>query len=132
MERMVNGWIAGVSFVLLGIGMIGCDTGATEPDDIVFPASDVSYSRHVQPLFDLGCSYSGCHNSTDRADGLSLASYVELFSRPGLVLPGDSASSLLVQITSGRQPHTYPISEVITPDQARGIAVWVEEGASNN
>lgn len=116
----------------IALGTIGCDTGATEPQDIVFPASDVSYGRHVQPLFDLGCNFSGCHNSIDRAGNLSLTTYIDLFSRSGLVRPGDSAKSLLVQVISSRQPHTYPIREIITAEQARGVAVWVEEGALNN
>ncbi len=110
----------------------GCDTGVTDPEDIVFPDSDVSYRSHVQPLLELGCSFGGCHNSIDKAGNLSLENYIDLFNRPGLVLPGDSARSLLVQVTSGRQPHVVTVSELITTEQARGLALWVEEGASNN
>lgn len=122
-------------FLLLAtllVGFSGCDTGATEPEDILFPEDDVSYARHVQPLFDLGCNFSGCHNGTDRGGGLALVRYIDLFSRPGLVIPGDSATSLLVQVIGSRQPHTYPINRIISADQARGVALWVEEGASNN
>lgn len=118
--------------LLLTLLLLACDTGPTQPEDIIFPASDVSYARHVQPLFDLGCSFSGCHNGDDRAGSLSLASYFDLIGRPGVVVPSDSARSLLVQIVRERSPHTYQISSIITSDQARGIAVWVEEGASNN
>ena len=52
MRGVVERWGAGVILVVFGV--LGCDTGATEPQDIVFPDSGVSYSRHVQPLFDLG------------------------------------------------------------------------------
>ena len=125
--------IVAASLLIAGLlSAAGCDTGATEPEDIIFPASEVSYGRHVRPLFDLGCNFSGCHNGIDRAGRLSLESYIDLFERPGLVLPNDSAKSLLVQVIGSRQPHTYPINEIITPDQARGVAVWIEEGASNN
>ena len=116
-------------FILM---IASCDTGPTNPEDVVFPDSNVSYSRHVQPLFDVGCNFSGCHNSGSRAGGLSLASYFDLINKPGVILPGDSARSLLVQIIRERQPHTFSISSIVTNEQARGVAVWVEEGASNN
>lgn len=123
----------GLAFVLIAsFAVHGCSTGVNEPADIVFPESDVSFHRHVLPLFDVGCNFSGCHNGIDRAGNLALTSYVDLFERSGLVRPGDSARSLLVQITSSRQPHTTPIARLIYPEQAKGIAVWVEEGASNN
>ena len=109
-----------------------CSTGISEPQDIVFPESDVSYRLHVQPLFDISCSFSGCHDGVTRAGNLALRSYFDLLDRPGMVRPGDSTHSLLVQVTSRRQPHTAPISRLILPEQARGIAIWVQEGASNN
>lgn len=118
--------------LLLAGTFIACDTGITEPMDVVFPESNISYSHHVQPLFDVSCSFSGCHNSTDRAGNLSLASYFDLINRAGMIIPGDSARSLLVQVTSGRQPHTTNLSYIISSAHARGVAVWVEEGALNN
>lgn len=126
----------GVVFLLLAATVAGifpaCDTGISQPEDVVFPESNVSYSRHVQPLFDVGCSFSGCHNSNDRAGNLSLASYFDVIVRAGMIIPGDSARSLLVQVTSGRQPHSTNLSYIISSAHARGVAVWVEEGALNN
>ncbi len=112
----------------------GCSDGVvTNPNDIVFPTSGVSYAHDVQPLFDLSCALSGCHDSYTRAGSLSLESYFDLFERPGLVVPGDSLRSLLVQVIAGRQIHAaYPISRLVTPNQQRGVATWVQEGASNN
>jgi len=124
--------IIGPALILVAGLAVGCNSGVNEPQDIVFPDSNVSFHRHVLPLFEVGCNFSGCHNGIDRAGNLALTSYFDLFDRPGLVLPGDSSRSLLVQVTSGRQPHTTTISRLIYPEQAHGIAVWVEEGASNN
>ncbi|MEO5928469.1 MAG: c-type cytochrome domain-containing protein [Candidatus Kapaibacterium sp.] len=104
----------------------------TQPGQVVFPASNVSFGRQVLPLFDLGCTYGGCHNSSDAAGGLQLTSYINLFRSPGLVRPGDSASSVLWQIVDGRLPHSYPIVNVLNANQVHGIAVWIQEGASNN
>ena len=118
--------------IIFPLIVISCDTGPTQPEDVVFPESNVSYVRHVQPLFDVGCNFSGCHNSVSRAGGLSLASYFDLINKPGVVLPGDADRSLLVQVIRQEQPHTFLISSIVTSNQARGVALWVDEGASNN
>ena len=118
--------------LFLSVCLISCSTGVNEPRDIVFPDSNVSYRSHVQPLFDISCNFSGCHNDIDQAGNLVLRSYFDLLNRPAMISPGDSANSLLVKITSERLPHSAPISRLIFPEQARGIAVWVQEGASNN
>lgn len=111
-----------------------CNEGAiTNPGQIIFPESGVSFGRQVLPLFELGCNQSGCHNEIDQAGGVSLASYFDLFRRPGLVLPGDSAGSVLGQIAGERLPHLeVPISLIINQNQRHGIQVWIQEGASNN
>ncbi len=118
--------------LLFSLLLTSCSTGVDEPQDIVFPTSNVSYRTHVQPLFDVSCNFSGCHDNTTKAGNLALLSYFNLLDRPGLISPGDSSRSLLVQVTSQRQPHFVPMSRLIFPEQALGIATWVQEGASNN
>ena len=126
------GVIVSLATLLMTLLVVACDSGPSDPGDVLFPDTGVSYRRHVQPLFDVGCNFSGCHNNIDRAGNLSLDSYFDVINRPGVVVPGDSTHSLLVQVVRERQPHTFDISSIITSDQARGIAVWVQEGASNN
>ena len=119
--------------IFLILLMAGCDDGITDPTDIVFPESNVSYGRYVQPLFDLSCAYSGCHNEIDQAGSLSLHSYVDLFRNPGLVRPGDSTSSVLWQVMTERLPHqVYPMSRLINANHQHGVAVWIAEGCRNN
>jgi hypothetical protein len=109
------------------------DNIITDSRDIVFPAKDVSYRSHVQPLFDLSCAVSGCHDTYAYAGGLALTSYVELRAKPGVIVSNDSSGSLLVQVLRGRQPHINDaLFRRVTEDQKRGIAVWVQEGAFNN
>lgn len=110
-----------------------CETGITNPQDVVFPESDVSYGRHVKPLLDLGCAFSGCHNDIDRAGGVNFTSYIDLFSMPGLVRPGDSTGSVLWQTLTRQLPHfAADIGKLVSAKQAHGVAVWIQEGASNN
>ncbi|HVZ39037.1 MAG TPA: hypothetical protein VHI13_07150 [Candidatus Kapabacteria bacterium] len=113
--------------------LAACDTGITSPGSITFPQSNVSFGRHVQPLLEYGCAYSGCHNDVDRAGDIYVTSYIGLFQTPGIVHPGDSTSSILWQIVTQRLPHRdVLIGNLVSPAQAHGIAVWIQEGASNN
>lgn len=120
--------------LLLLLLFAGCSTG--DPDgpisDIVFPSSNVSYSAHVLPFFEASCAYSGCHDG-GTAGVVSFVRYIDLFSKPGLVRPGDTASSILCQVLSSRLSHsTAPISLYATLNQQRGVTQWVLEGALNN
>ena len=55
--------------------------------DIDIPEVGVSYSEHIQPIFNTHCNNSGCHNSEDNAAGIRLTSYGELFASPFLIIP---------------------------------------------
>ncbi|MBS1914273.1 MAG: hypothetical protein JST22_19950 [Bacteroidetes bacterium] len=126
-------WAAFLLPAVLTLALAACDTGITSPGAIVFPGSNVSFGRHVQPLLEYGCAYSGCHNDVDRAGDIYVTSYIGLFQTPGVVHPGDSTSSLLWQIVTQRLPHRdVLIGNLVSPAQAHGIAVWIQEGASNN
>ncbi|MCE7934195.1 MAG: hypothetical protein DYG96_06340 [Chlorobi bacterium CHB2] len=120
--------------VALAAGVVGCgDNGViTDPLDIVFPESNVSYSQHVQPLFDLSCTSSGCHDGYTQAGGLRLETYADLFQKPGMVRPNDSTRSTLRLAIRGVTVLHPRIEPPLTENQARGIAIWIQEGASNN
>ena len=134
MNKLLSRYIPLLIAIIAPLILVSCDSGTiTQPSQVIFPDSAVSFGRHVLPLFELGCAGSGCHNELDQAGDLSLVSYFDLFRRPGIVRPGDSASSVLGQIVSGRLPHIEaPISRIINQNQRRGILIWLQEGASNN
>jgi hypothetical protein len=120
--------------MVLGLSLAACDEGiVTDPRQIVMPDSNVSYNRDIQPVFDLSCALSGCHDDATRAGALSLRSYSDVLARTGIVHPGDSTESVLRKIIRGILPHTaYPIGALLTQNHMKGIAVWIQEGASNN
>jgi len=117
---------------LLVVAISGCQDTVTDPHAIVFPDTEVSYSQDVQPFFDLSCALSGCHDGYTRAGNLQLTSYTDLFQNPGIVHPNDSTGSKLVQILRGRLPHPALYELSPTENQIRGVAIWIQEGASNN
>jgi hypothetical protein len=111
----------------------GCkDTGTTTADDIIFPDSNVSYTQHVQPLMALRCATYGCHDNTTRAGNLNLTTYMDMTSRPGIVVPKDSKSSLLMQRIDGRLPHAANVPILLNQNQLNGIKRWIDEGAKYN
>ena len=117
--------------------LASCQDQTTGPvngtGEIVFPDSNVSYSAHVQPLFDRRCNASGCHDSGTRAGDLSLQSYVEATERPGMIVPGEPDGSILVQSIEGNLGRRMPLSSTpLLENQIKGIRQWVLEGAKNN
>ncbi|MCX7930869.1 MAG: hypothetical protein N2663_09165 [Chlorobi bacterium] len=124
---------AKVISLLLGVVVLFCSceqgTQYRRPQDIVFPDSNVSYSRYVEPFLRLTCTFSGCHSASDP---IPLDSYVALFQTPGLVIGGQPERSRLVQVLNGTLSHPPVFQDRVTDNHRRGIAQWVREGALNN
>lgn len=112
------------------------------------PLTNVSFSTTIQPIFNSHCI--GCHSIGGTAGDilvLNTGTYNNLVNRPSdaagpnptgiLVIPGNSASSILFQRVSKQG---LPIDLLQMPlggpflsadDQTR-IKNWIDEGAKNN
>ena len=126
-----------VSVTVLSLALPACKntlSSSTGQTDIVFPDSNISYIRYVQPLFNLKCNFSGCHDDGTQAGGLSLTNYFSAISVPGVIVPKDTAHSILVQrITGAIQPMMPPPpSSPLTQNQIQGLKKWIAEGAKYN
>lgn len=102
----------------------------TQSKNIVFPDSGVSYHQHLQPVFDLSCTYSGCHDDGTRAGGLSLTTWSNANADPGNIVPFDPDHSKLVQVMERKIIHNGPLDTI--SNHIRGIRRWVLEGGKNN
>jgi hypothetical protein len=95
------------------------------------PAASVSFSEDVLPILTSRCRR--CHGGDGIEAGLDLLSYAGVMagSENGpVVIPGDSATSLLVQqIISGEMPRRAPR---LPNSEIEIIATWVDEGALDN
>ena len=119
----------------LGIILSNCgkDLNPVSPSDIVFPDANVSYSRHVQPLFNTSCAAVGCHDDATRAWDLSLTSYTNATARPGIIVPFNADQSVLAQSIDGRLQPLMPLNRAaLNSNQINGIKRWINEGAKNN
>lgn len=122
-------------FSVVFISYYGCkdDITGEDLDRVVIPDTLVSYIKYIQPVFNVKCAYSGCHDDITRAKGLSLTTWSGART-PGVVNPGDPVSSRLVWAVEGTgaalmPPLGYP---ALTVNQIKGIRQWVLEGAKNN
>jgi hypothetical protein len=120
-----------ISLLAVGVILTSCEQSMQyrSPKDIVFPDSNVRYSRHVEPFLRLTCAFTGCHSSTDR---IPLDSYIALFQTPGLVIVGRPEQSRLTQVLNGQLAHPPVFQDRITDNHRRGVAQWIREGALNN
>jgi len=117
--------------------LTGCSDSPTADDTEQFPESDISFSEHIQPVFNNHCA--PCHiNQTQ--NGVNLASYSNVMGSRGdqynseIVLPGNPNESPLIDKieanpeVGGRMPPGNPLNN----EQIRAIRTWIEEGAENN
>lgn len=122
----------------LSLLSMSCKDQVADPntDPVVFPSSGVSYSKHVEPLFQQRCAVSGCHSIGAAAGGLALTmpSYNNLMNhQPRLVNAGASNNSLLIQRLDGRLAPQMPFnSQPLSANQINGLKKWIDEGALNN
>ena len=113
------------------------DGDPTEPGESRFPAKDLSYSLHIQPIFSQNCSFAPCHDSGTRVGGLDLQSEpLNFLSNSGLVvLPFSRTQSLLYELlfqstqNISRMP---PSSARLADDEIEAIGQWIDEGALPN
>ena len=118
---------------IITILVAACDD--TKNSDLpTIPPTNISYSKHIQPIFDLNCTSSQCHSDQEHAGGLSLTSWSNTVQDYLVVAPRHPDNSLLVQAVEGNS--TYPMPPVgfqpLTMEQIKGIRTWVAEGAKNN
>lgn len=120
---------------LLSIFFISCDDAITNThiDDIVIPSSNVSYAEYIQPVFNVKCATSGCHDNESFAGSYSLTTWSGAVI-PGIVEPFNVDNSRMVwRIDQLGFPVMPPPSKgYLTKNQREGIKTWIREGAQNN
>ncbi len=133
MSNFVKKILTGAFVCMVIMMIVSCDSNTiTDPSDVVFPDSNVSYRSQVFPLLSLSCAYIGCHNDESAAGNLRLTSYSVMFQHAGLIIPKYPDKSTLIQTIEGTLPHRATYYQVFNENQKKGMRVWVTEGAKNN
>ncbi len=130
----------GIFVLIFSAGFVmSCKDSSTNPDPnhIVFPDTGVSYGKHIQPLFNLTCAFSGCH-SGDTYDqfGFALDSYEDMTATQGIriIIPKNGAASPLYLSLIGKAPGAQmPLDKpALNSNQIKGIKSWIDAGAPDN
>ncbi|MBU2445837.1 MAG: hypothetical protein KJ666_09760 [Bacteroidetes bacterium] len=113
---------------------LSCKDEGSKIDDIVIPSTDVSFAQHIQPVFNIKCATSGCHDDASKQGGLSLTTWLNTTSSFTIVFPGNPDASKLVLAIEGRttNPMPPPGRWPLIKNQITSIRTWVKEGAKNN
>lgn len=123
-------------FGMIGI-FISCEDTTTNSvsniDKIVFPESNISYYRTIQPLFNIGCAIDGCHDVKTKASNLDLSDYLGLKQRfYDVVIVRDTSKSRLIWSIEGQfGTAAMPPQRSLTANQVRGFKKWIMEGATD-
>lgn len=132
--------ISGLSIFGVAISMLMACSHSTEPEAPSQPdygaIVDISYSAHVQRLFNDNCT--GCHAGANAAANLDLSSWQSLIrgSRHGeAIIPFDAENSRLHRMLSALAggPHPREVGgDTLQPDAVTFLARWINEGAKND
>jgi hypothetical protein len=137
MNRIYKSYIILSFFSIISLILFASceDTQTIEDiDKIPIPITNVSFSKHIFPVFNVKCNNSGCHNDDSRAGGVSLTTWSNA-TDPRIVVKGDPTTSVMVWCidrlpgAKWMPPDAYP---GLTPEQRTGIKTWIKEGALNN
>lgn len=116
---------------LLIIGLnSGCKYDEIVPEVVDLPMG-VSFSGDVLPIFNDGCSISGCHSSGAVTPDLSANNAYNALINGGYVNLNSPEQSKLYQWVNGEGSVPMPISGT-DPYIVAIILKWIEEGALNN
>ncbi|MCK5452924.1 MAG: hypothetical protein KAJ16_01110 [Calditrichia bacterium] len=114
-----------------------CKKNSTEPEEFIYPDSNLSFIDHIQPIFQRDCATSGCHTGTPPQNGLDLGTLTPTFmSNNGpVVIAFDADHSRLYRVLlsdylgisrmpRGRGP--------LSTGKITAIRTWINEGAIIN
>ncbi|MDX1685495.1 MAG: hypothetical protein R3275_09675 [Saprospiraceae bacterium] len=120
--------LCAVFFLAIGIQSCYYDN---PPELLPFDCEDVSYSTHVQPIFNNSCATNGCHDGTTPPDLRSESSLNELRSQGyiNLVTPEESVLYKTVDFQENPMP---PGGPKLSQTNIDIILCWIEAGARNN
>lgn len=116
---------------LITPGTSGKDTIKITPDPVSNCDSSIAYFKNdILPIFLSSCVGSGCHNSTDRAEGLVLTNYKNIFKLTDTINP--KRSELWKVLVSTNPSKMMPRTQRLSASDRNKILKWMNQGAKND
>ena len=115
--------------------LVPTDPGNPSLNESGCDADSVYFQNQVLPLLISNCTESGCHNSQDRQDGVSLESFQSLISTVGHARSNDMHNNkmmraILASNADDRMPP--PPKPALSQEQIDLLKKWLAQGAVNN
>lgn len=134
-KELTQNFLIYLVLLLSIITLITCKDIINDPKipDKDIPKTDVSFSKHIQPIFNARCATSGCHDDITRAANYSMTTWSNIV-QPGFVDPFLVSTSKVVWSIEGIGVQIMPPPSYgyLTKNQIEGIKTWISEGAKNN
>lgn len=126
-------WIVTMFFLILAFS--ACKYDKYEPLAKCTTPAVVSFTQHVQPIFNNHCNTSGCHSGTHPAGGLNLEPIVAygqlLNSSSGYVdTVNPNYSVIIASINSVSSP--MPPTGLLDSCTTSVVLKWIQQKAKNN
>jgi hypothetical protein len=122
-------------FGLLFLFFYSCTYEKAEPVSECASLGNVSFSKHIQPIFDAHCNTGGCHSGTTPKGNLNLeasVSYAQLWrTKSGYIDTLNPALSVLyASMNSTSNP--MPPSGKLDKCAVNLVLTWIKQKAKNN
>jgi hypothetical protein len=108
--------------MLTVVGMVSC---VHDPPDIS-EANPVCFQTEILPVFQNSCGTSGCHSSSDQAEGYAFTSYDEIMKA---VEPYNASKSKAYQLIIGKPFMIMPPEGPLPKETRTKIWLWIQQGA---
>ncbi|MEW5842456.1 MAG: c-type cytochrome domain-containing protein [Bacteroidota bacterium] len=135
MKKSISNFLMAFGFVAVLIVSACKDTTTAEAlDNVIIPATNVSFAKYIQPVLTIKCANAGCHDDQTAAGSLSLTTWANTTADYQVVAPGYPQNSKLVWRIEGTSGNLMPPIGYapLTKNQIDGIKTWIKEGAKNN
>lgn len=137
LNRIIKVLLSSLISIIIALSITNCNKNSTESDKFNYPDSLLSFNRHIHPIFEDNCSFSGCHQSTNPASGLDLETLAPTFSSINgpVIFPFDADQSKLYLLLLGDYQGISRMPRNRSPlanEQIRAIKTWINEGATIN
>ena len=117
-----------------GTGTGGGNGNGGGTGSVVCSPDTVYFQNEILPLFQSRCAMSGCHASSNPAEGINLTSYASIMSS-GEIVPYDATEGDIMEVIQETDPDDImpqPPNPPLTSAQITKLRTWINQGAPNN
>ena len=112
-----------------------CTYEKAEPYTACSTPEVVSFSKHIQPIFDTHCNMAGCHSGSTPKGNLNLEaseSYTQLWKKKSGYIDTLNPKFSVLYVSMNSTSNPMPPSGKLDQCSVNLILQWIQEKAKNN